>query len=599
MEQSALRARNEIPVTDQWNLTPLFNDESAWESAYSDVEAMLPRYSGFKGTVAASAQALLSVIEFDLDVSRRIDRIYTYAHLKSDEDKTNQRYLGFMERMSNLAQRVSETSSWIMPEIMAIDTARMNELASDKLLAPYRFYLEKILRMKAHTLSESEERLMALSQETLSGAHEFFSQLENADMKFGTIVDDNGSARELTHGNFITFLMSENRDFRKRVFEQYYAQFEAHKHALATAHASSVKGDYFYATARHYDSVRSSALYSDNINNAVYDNLIATVKKNLAPLFSYYGTKKKFLGVSELHAYDLYAPLVKDIDFHMSYDEAVETCIEALAPLGSEYCAELKKGLTAGWVDRYENRGKRSGAYSSGCYDSPPYILMNYEPKNIGSVYTLIHEAGHSMHSLYSRKKQPYVYHNYTIFVAEVASTVNESLLTEHLMKRYSGDERMKRYILNREIEDIRATLVRQTMFAEFEMRTHAMREANEPLTLESLTALYTELLNDYFGTSMVIDKELTLEYLRIPHFYSSFYVYKYATGISAALAISRALADGTPDARKRYHDFLGLGGSAFPLDELKTAGVDLSTPAPIEDAMRHLAGRIAAFAGV
>jgi oligoendopeptidase F len=393
---------------------------------------------------------------------------------------------------------------------------------------------------------------------------------------------------ELSHGNFTTFLINPRHDIRKKVFFQYYQAYQDHKHTLAATLAHSIKKDFFYSRARNFESCRVSALFNDNIPEAVYDNLIATVKANLAPLFKYLGFRQSVLGLEELHFYDTYVPIIADVHFHMPYDEAVGVCVRAVQPLGDEYARILKDGLLSGWVDRYENRGKRSGAYSSGCYDSPPYILLNYEENNINSLYTLIHEAGHSMHSYFSKKNQPYVDHEYTIFVAEVASTFNEDLLSRYLLAYYKDDPKMQAYILNREIDNIRATLFRQTMFAEFEKATHTTVEANEPLTLDGMTEIYHQLLETYFGDTLVIDPELSLECLRIPHFYSAFYVYKYATGISAAIALAdKVIHEGDP-ARQAYLEFLKLGGSKFPLDELLDAGVDMGSPVPIKLAIAH-----------
>ncbi|MBL0712565.1 MAG: oligoendopeptidase F, partial [Desulfosarcina sp.] len=433
-----------------------------------------------------------------------------------------------------------------------------------------------------------EEELLAMSREMAQTAFQVFGQLDNVDLRFGTLPDDQGREVELSHGNFSTFLQNPDREVRRRAFFQYYDRYDQHKNTLAAALGGSIKGDLFYARSRRYDDCRAAALHGDRMPAAVYDNLIATVRDNRAPLLCYLDFRRRALGLDALHFYDTYVPIVKDVRFQMPYEKAVDTCVQALAPLGAAYTQTLAAGLNGTWVDRYENRGKRSGAYSSGCYDSPPYILLNYEAGNIGSLYTLIHEAGHSMHTHFSCAHQPYVYHNYTIFVAEMASTFNETLLSAHLLARYRDDPRMRAYLLNREIDNLRATLFRQTMFAEFELQVHRLAEDQEPLTLETLTAVYRELLEDYFGDRLVIDEALTLECLRIPHFYSAFYVYKYATGISAAIALASQVMEGVEGARARYLRFLPLGGSRFPLEELAVAGVDMASPAPIEQAIAH-----------
>ncbi|HPV41612.1 MAG TPA: oligoendopeptidase F [Spirochaetota bacterium] len=591
--------RNSIPEGHKWDLTPLYATDQAWESHYGEVEKDLPRYDTYRGRLADSAAILREAVEFDLSVSRNLEKLYTYAHLRSDEDKSNQHYLGFHQRAMNLYTRASELSSYMTPEIQAIPDDVIAGFLKDPSMAQYGFYFEKILRYRPHTLSAEIEEIIAMSVDMSHAASEIFSQLDNADLTFGHIADETGKEVELSHGNFSSFLQSQDRVIRQKAFFQYYRSYDNHKNSIAAALHYSNKRDRFYSRVRNFENCRRSALFSDNVQDEVYDNLIETVRKNLAPLFRYLDFRKKILGLDELHFYDTYVPIVKDVPYAMPYEEAVETCVRALAVLGKEYTGTLEKGLLGGWVDRYENRGKRSGAYSSGCYDSPPYILMNYRDDNINSLYTLIHEAGHSMHSWYSNRNQPYQYHDYTIFVAEVASTFNEALLSGHLLDRYGNDKKMKAYILNREIDNIRATLFRQTMFAEFEKLSHRAVEENRPLTLDALRELYRGLLKDYFGDSLVIDEDLTLECLRIPHFYSSFYVYKYATGISAAIALSRkVIREGEP-ARDAYLRFLALGGSGFPLDELRAAGVDMSQPGPIEEAISYFGSLVDLFIGL
>jgi oligoendopeptidase F len=474
------------------------------------------------------------------------------------------------------------------PEIQAIDDDVISRYLADEALSQYKFYLTKILRYKPHTRSESEEQLLAMTREMASGPSQVFGQLDNVDLDFGTITDEHGKQVELSHGNFSTFLINPDRRIRRKAFSRYYRAYQNHRHTLAATLANSIKKDLFYTRARDFANCRVSALFSDNVPESVYDNLTQTVKGNLQPLFKYLNFRQQVLGLDELHFYDTYVPIIEDVEFQMPYEQAVEVCIDALAPLGEAYGNILKPGLLGGWVDRYENRGKRSGAYSSGCYDSPPYILLNYEQGNINSLYTLMHEAGHSMHSYFSKKSQPYVTHDYTIFVAEVASTFNEDLLSRYLLELYRDDPKMKAYILNREIDNIRATLYRQTMFAEFEKIIHNIVEANAPLTLEVICEEYSKLLEIYFGDALVLDPELSLECLRIPHFYSAFYVYKYATGVSAAIALAQQVVEGDDSARQAYLDFLKLGGSKFPLDELLDAGVDMRSADPVARAIKH-----------
>jgi len=592
-------ARSEIPENDRWDLAPLFQTDDAWESLFSEIEGLLPRYESYRGRLSESAALFREAVEFDLDTSRSLEKLFTYAHLKSDEDKANQRYLGLYQRAMSLYTRASELSSFITPEIQSVPVEVMERYLSDPGLNEYSFYLEKILRYRPHTLATDIEQILAMSGEMSHAPSEIFSQLDNADLTFGTIVDETGNEVELSHGNFSTFLMSHDREIRKRAFFQYYRSYDNHKNSIAAALNYSNKRDCFYSRVRKFENCRRQGLFADRIPDDVYDNLITTVKSRLSPLFLYLDFRKRILGLDELHFYDTYVPIVKHVPFSMPYEEAVDTCAAALAVLGEEYTSTMKKGLTGGWVDRYESRGKRSGAYSSGCYDSPPYILINYRDDNINSLYTLIHEAGHSMHSWYSNRSQPYVYHDYTIFVAEVASTFNETLLSAHLLRRYENDRNMMAYILNREIDNIRATLFRQCMFAEFELLTHRAVEEHRPLTLEAMREMYRGLLAAYFGGHLAIDEELTLECLRIPHFYSPFYVYKYATGISAAIALALAVEGEGAVARDAYLAFLSLGGSMFPLDELLAAGVDMSTPAPIEGAISHFSGLVDRLIGL
>jgi oligoendopeptidase F len=499
-------------------------------------------------------------------------------------------YEELYQRAITIHTAAAERSSFMVPEMQSLDEKTASAYLADPKLSQYKFYLEKIFRYRSHTRSHEIEELLAMSGEVHHAASEIFSQLDNADLTFGSLTDDNGDTCELTHGNFSSFLQSPDRNLRIKAFTQYYETYNAHKHTIAASLSSSIKKDRLHARIRRFESARVKSLFSDNVTPAVYDNLISTVHGRIDPLVKYLNLRKKNLGVSELHIYDTYIPLVKEIKFSMPYDEAAQTCVEAVKPLGEDYCETLRKGLSGGWVDRYENKGKRSGAYSSGCYDSPPYILMNYKDDNINSLYTLIHEAGHSMHSYYSHKTQPYHYGDYTIFVAEVASTFNETLLSHYLLERYRDNKPMRAYVLNREIDNIRGTLYRQTMFAEFEKITHEIIERDEPLTLGVLRREYRKLLEIYFGGVLAIDEQLDLECLRIPHFYSAFYVYKYATGISAAIALAdKVLKEGKP-ACEAYRKFLTLGGTMFPIDELKVAGVDMQSPEPVVKALDHFA---------
>ena len=588
MNPRKIAERKDIPDDHKWDLTSLFISDEDWNKLFDEVESQIKTYTDYQGRLQDSIGVFQEALDFHLSLTRKIERIYTYAHLKSDEDKSNQFYLGFHQRALSLHTRASEASSFITPEIQSIADDQMNSFLADDSIEEYQFYLEKILRYKPHTRSETVEHVLAMSREMANAPTQVFGQLDNVDLNFGSLEDENGKEIELSHGNFSTFLISPNREVRQKAFFQYYRAYEDHKHTLAATFVHSLKKDVFYSRARNFDTCRAAALFGDNIPETVYDNLIKTVKSNLTPFFKYMDFRKQTLALSELHFYDTYVPIVSDVTFDIPYEAAVEISIQAMRPLGEKYVNVLREGFMGGWVDRYENRGKRSGAYSSGCYDSSPYILLNYENQNINSVYTLLHEGGHSMHSLYANSHQPYVDHDYTIFVAEVASTFNENLLSRYLLEHYKNDPLKTIYLLNREIDNIRATLFRQTMFAEFEKITHHTVETHAPLTLDVITGTYQGLLEGYFGDTLVLDPELNLECLRIPHFYSAFYVYKYATGISAAIALADKVINEGQSARDAYLNFLKLGGSKFPLDELADAGVDMRSPEPIQRAINY-----------
>ena len=588
MAQRTIPERKDIPDDHKWDLRPLFGSDEDWEKEIAEVENRIDLYAEYKGRLKDSVAVFKEAIEFHLSLTRKIERIYTYAHLRSDEDKSNQFYLGLHQRAVSLNTRAAESASFMTPEIQSIPDDQINSYLADDSLAEYKFFLEKILRYKPHTRSETVEHVLAMSRELANAPTQVFGQLDNVDLNFGSLEDEDGKEIELSHGNFSTFLINPNRDIRRKSFFQYYQAYENHKHTLAATLLHSIKKDLFYSRVRNFGNCRASALFADRIPESVYDNLIDTVKSNLTPLFKYLNFRKQALALSDLHFYDTYVPIVSDVAFDIPYEEAVDLSISAMHPLGDEYSKILQEGLLGGWVDRYENRGKRSGAYSAGSYDSPPYILLNYEAQNINSVYTLLHEGGHSMHSFYSNKNQPFVDHDYTIFVAEVASTFNENMLSRYLLEHYKDDPARTAYILNREIDNIRATLFRQTMFAEFEKVTHRVVEENKPLTLDVITATYRELLETYFGDTLVLDPELSLECLRIPHFYSAFYVYKYATGISAAIALADKVVNEGESARAAYLNFLKLGGSKFPLDELVDAGVNMQSSEPIQRAIQY-----------
>ncbi len=592
MSAEKIPTRVEIPEKDKWDLRHLFVDVSKWQEDFVWVQQTYPRLRQWKGKVGESAKSLAGCLEFEKALEMKIERLYHFASLQLAEDSANPDYLARVGQMQNLLTRIGETTAFVIPEIQAIDDKKFAEFMADPALTEWRIKLHKIRRMKPHVLSEPEERLLALGSAALDGYDDTFSQLTDVDMKFGLLTDGTGRERPLTQSSFSSFLVKRDDELRKRAFHQFYAEFHDHQYTLATSLAYSVKADVFRARARNYSSALEAALFPDDVPVAVYDSLIKSLRSHLDPLFRYFELRRRVLGLDELHHYDTYVPLVLEIETHISFDDAVETVLAALAPLGNKYVDLLAEGLRGRWCDRYETKSKRSGAFSSGSYGAPPYILMNYKEDVFADVYTLAHEAGHSMHTRFSQKSQRFQDYDYPIFLAEVASTFNEELLTHHLLKQTS-DPKMRAYIINRQIDDIRGTLFRQTMFAEFEKIIHALEENGDALTLDVFKLEYHKLLAAYFAQNFVLDPQLDLECLRIPHFYSAFYVFKYATGISAAVALSERVLAGESGSVDAYLNFLRSGGSKFPLETLKAAGVDMTTPAPVESTLRLFERRL------
>jgi oligoendopeptidase F len=490
-------------------------------------------------------------------------------------------------RHRNAASRAGQEASFIRPEILAIPQSTMRKFPAAKELAPFRLLLERLLRERPHTLTDREEKLLAMQSEMAAAAGLVFRQLNNADLKFGFVENERGEKIELSHASFSALLHSPQRAVRQRAFKQYYQQFAAHENTLAATLQGSIQRDVFYARARNFSSSLEAALFPDNVPLTVYDNLIASVRRHLPTLYRYYELRRRKMKLRDIHQYDTYVPILSELETRRTWSQACDAVIDAVAPLGPDYGRALKSGLVGRWCDRYENQGKQSGAFSSGSYDSDPYILMNYQPGVLDHVFTLAHEAGHSMHSYYSARNQPYQYYHYTIFVAEVASTFNEQLLSKHLMAR-AKDDRERAFLINREIDSIRATVIRQTMFAEFEKVTHELVEQNEPLTVDRFKKMYRELLEAYFGPEFAQDEELSLECFRIPHFYRAFYVYKYATGMSAAIALAERVTRGGKCELDEYVRFLAGGCSKDPLDLLRDAGVDMEQPGPVDTALAH-----------
>jgi oligoendopeptidase F len=573
--------RAELADADKWDLRHLFSDIEKWQEDFRWVEQTGPKIIEWKGRLGESAAILVEALEFEKHLDIKIERLFHYASLQLAEDSANTEYLARFGQLQNLLTRLAEQSAFLVPEIQAIDDALFSNYLQQPELSDWRIKLHKIRRLKPHVLSEPEERLLALGSVALAGYDDAFSQLTDVDMKFGMLLDDQGRERPLTQSSFSSFLIKPNAGLRKRAFHQFYAEFEDHQYTLATALAYSVKSDVFRARARRYPSALEAALFPDAIPVEVYDGLISAVRARLTPLYRYFGLRRRVLGLDELHHYDTYVPLVAEVEVRFTFDQAVERVVSALAPLGDEYTGVLAEGLRSRWCDRYETKGKRSGAFSSGSYGAPPYILMNYKEDVFADLYTLAHEAGHSMHTWFAQKTQQFQDYDYPIFLAEVASTFNEELLTHYLLEQ-TDDPKMRAYIINRQIDDIRGTLFRQTMFAEFERMIHAIEEAGDALTLDLFKGEYHKLLESYFAEHVVLDAQLDLECLRIPHFYHAFYVYKYATGISAAVALSQRVLEGGQGSVAAYLDFLRSGGSAFPLDALTAAGVDMTTAEPI-----------------
>lgn len=584
-----LPSRNEVPEQDCWDLSSLYATEADWQADFDKIADQVDRFETYQGRLGESADTLLDFLEFDLAFDRVAECLGTYAFLKTTEDQADSDHQARKLRFQNLAVKASQAASFVRPELLQISEEKMSEFLADPKLADFKLQLERIVRYRPHTLSDREERLLAMQGEMAGAAGNAFRQLNDADLKFGELADHEGRTIELGHATLSQFLQSPERGVRQAAFDQYYGVFDDHRNTLAATLAGSIHRDVYYARARNYASSLESSLFHDNVPTSVYDNLIKAVRGSLPAVHHYFDVRRRKMGLSDIHHYDTYVPILSDVKKNHAWDEAVEVILESLQPLGSEYVGALETGLRGRWSDRYPNRGKQSGAFSCGSYDADPFILMNFKEEVLNDVFTLTHEAGHSMHSWYSASHQPFQYYNYTIFVAEVASTFNEQLLTQHLLER-AQDDTERAYLINNELDSLRATVVRQTMFAEFEKITHEMAEAGEPLTVASMRAAYRELLNAYFGPEFEVDEALELECFRIPHFYRAFYVYKYATGLSAAVALSRRVLGGGQEELDDYLSFLKGGCSQDPLDLLRGAGVDMTQPEAVKTTLDHFA---------
>lgn len=591
------KIRQDVLPGDCWDLKPFYPSLEAWEEAFARFEKQSenhtwPALQSFRGTLAQGSDNLKKALETIFSITREISKLYTYAHLRHDEDIAEEKPKIAFQKALGVFHEVSRQTAWFDPELLELSQEDQKKYLNDPLLSEYRFYLEGVFRLKEHTLSADKEELIALAGRPLQATQKAFSALSDADFVFGEVQDDAGECHLLTHAAYGIYVRSPDRTLRKNSFLTLQGKYKQHANTMAELINGNVQSHLFQARARNYSSCLEAALYPNNIDLSVYHSLIQAVRDNISSMHRYVALRKKVLDTAPLHLYDMYVPLCKGIDIKMSYAEAEDAVIESTAPLGKEYQEILRKGFKEQrWVDRYENKNKRSGGYSSGCYDSYPYILMNYKGI-LRDVFTLAHEAGHSMHSYLSHKNQPYHYGDYAIFVAEVASIFNEQLLTRLLVERAASPEE-KIFLINEKIEDIRTTLFRQTMFAEFELFIHESAEKNIPLTPSYLAQKYKELNAFYFGPDVVIDPEGEFEWARIPHFYYNFYVYQYATGLSAALALYQRVTQGGAAEREAYLGFLKAGSSAYPVEILQRAGVDMKKPDAVAAAIKHFSSLV------
>ena len=586
MNTKELKTRDQIDSKYKWNIEAMIPDESVISGELETIKKEAEAYGeDFAGRLTESADTLLAAFQKRDDIWRRLEKIYVYARMRRDENNAETKYQAMADQCNSVIAAVSASMAFFTPELLsASEETILAYIDAAPGLEIYRFAICDTMRQKAHILTQAEENILAQMSEITGATNDIFTMLNNADIKFGTIIDEDGDETEVTHGNFIKFMESHDRDVRKNAYNAVYDAYKELINTIASAYNYNTKTDVVSARIRKYESARAAALSGDNIPAEVYDNLVAEVHKNLPAMHRYVELRKKLLGVDKLYMYDMYVPLIKLPETSVSFDEGLDIMRDALQPLGEEYLTKMNKGIEEGWIDVYENKGKTSGAYSFGCYDSYPYILLNYTD-TLKDVFTIIHEMGHSMHSRYTRDEQPYIYGSHSIFTAEVASTVNESLLMQHLL-RTEDEKEMRKYLLNMHLEEFRTTLFRQTMFAEFEDITHKAIESGETLTAEWMCQQYEDLNAQYYGSAVEKDDVIRYEWARIPHFYNAFYVYKYATGYSAATAISKKiLTEGKPAAQD-YIRFLKTGESDHPIELLKIAGVDMSSPLPVQQAM-------------
>lgn len=586
MADRGLCTREEIPAEAKWAIEDLYKNDDEWEADFTRLKEHLPELSAYEGRLGESAQTLLSMQRLCDKMNMLAEKVYVYANQRLHENTDNAVYQNLASRAQSLLVEMSERTSYIEPEIMGLPEGTIEKyLQENGELRVYGQYFENMIRQKAHVLPGEMEKLLASAGELAESPKDIFSMFNNADIRFPKITGEDDTDVEVTHGRFISLLQSKDQRVRKDAFEALYGVYEKFRNTLAATYRANVKQEVFFARARRYGSDLEAALDGSHIPVSVYDNLIHVVHEHLPLMHRYVKIRKKLLGLDELHMYDLYTPMTENSGEHFSFEDAKKTVLEGLAPMGEEYLSHLKDGFEHGWIDVYENQGKRSGAYSWGAYGTHPYVLLNYQG-TLNDVFTLAHEMGHALHSWYSDETQPYIYAGYRIFVAEVASTCNEALLIHHLLKK-AKDPKNKAYLINYFLEQFRTTLYRQTMFAEFEKITHGLQEAGEALTAERLCSIYYDLNKAYFGEDICIDRQIEMEWARIPHFYTPFYVYQYATGFSAAIALSGKILREGEAAVEQYKKFLKGGSSMYPLELLRLAGVDMEQKKPVEDALQ------------
>ena len=596
MSQQLTREEQERKYpNDTWDLTTIFKNDEAFEEALKEVEGYLGKEEQFKGHLADSADTLYDALALEDEIGTKLEKVYVYAHLKQDQDTSNDKYTGFESRTHQLIIKISSAWSFLVPEILQIDEDKLQSfIETNDNLKRYEFDLKLINEKRPHILDAEQERLLTEAQDALSTPSNVYGMFSNADLEFEDAVDKDGEKHPLTQGTFIKYLESDDRELRQSAYNNLYKAYGAYNNTLGSTLAGEVKKNVFNARTHNYKTARERALSNNHIPEEVYDNLVKTVHKYLPLLHRYTKLRKELLAVDELKMYDLYTPMVKDVKFEMPYEEAKEWMLKALEPMGEEYLDVVKEGLNNRWVDVYENKGKRSGGYSSGAHLTNPFILLNWSD-TVSDLYTLIHEFGHSAHSYFSRKHQPSNSSDYSIFVAEVASTCNEALLSDYMDKHLDDERRL--LLLNQELERFRATLFRQTMFAEFEHKIHQIEEAGEPLTATRMNDEYAKLNKQYFGDVVETDDNISKEWSRIPHFYMNYYVYQYATGYSAAQSLShQILTEGKPAVERYINEFLKKGSSNYPIEILKNAGVDMTSPEPIEQACEVFEQKLDAF---